>query len=72
MSINGLRKLLEEFPGSLDCVKSLYIKIRDMFFSILKDGSMDIGTPSAPPEKLYDAIIGAYDKAIGIAKVEGR
>ena len=72
MGVNGLRRLLEEFPGSLDCVKPLCIKIRDMFFPILKDGSMDIGTPSAPPEKLYDAIIGVYDKAIDIAKVEGR
>ena len=72
MSINGLRKLLEEFSNSLNCVKSLYIKTRDIFFSILKNGLIDIGTSSALPEKLYNAIIGAYNKAIGIAKVEDR
>ena len=72
MSVDGFKELLEEFPSSLDCVKPLCIKIRGMFFPILKDGSMDIGTPSAPPEKLYDAIIGAYDKAIDIATAEGK
>ena len=69
MSVNGFKGLLSEFPQAFDCVKPLCTKIRGILFPILKDGSMDIRTPSAPPEKLYDAIIGAYDKAIGIANI---
>ena len=33
---------------------------------------MDNGTPSALPEKVYDAIIGAYDSAVDVAKVKSR
>ena len=73
MGVVGFRELLEEFPDSFGCIKPLCTKIRGILFPILKDGSMDIGTPSDPPERLYDAIIRAYDDAIAdIAKVEGR
>ena len=69
MSVNGFRELLEEFPSSLDSVKLLCTNIRGILFPILKDGSMDIGTPLGPPEKLYDAVIAEYDTAIDIAKL---
>ena len=70
MYMGGLEFILCEFPQSFDCVKPLCRRIRSLLF--LDSGVLDIGTPSDPPEKLYDAIIEEYNEAIDIAKAEGR
>ena len=70
MRVDGLEFILCEFPQSFDCVKPLCQRIRSLLF--LDSGVLDIGTPSDPPEKLYDAIIEEYNKAIDIAKAEGK
>ena len=72
MSVNGFKGLLLEFPQALDYIKPTCTQIRTILFPILKDGSMDIGTSSGPPEELYDAIIGAFDDAIATAEGEGK
>lgn len=59
----GFEKILKEFPLALDCVKPLCGKIRGILFPYYKY-SVLTGTPPDPPEKLYDAIIGAFDNAI--------
>ena len=69
MSVHGFKELLEAFPSSLDRVKPFCNNISSILF---KDGSIDMRTPSDPPGKLYNAIIGAYDKAIDIAEAEGK
>ena len=68
MGVDGLKELLEEFPAVFDRVKLLCEEIRGILFPLLDNGTMFIGTPSDPPEKLYDPIIEAFDNAIaGIA-----
>ena len=68
MGVDGLKELLEEFPAVFDPVKPLCEEIRGILFPLLDTGAMFIGTPSDPPEKLYDPIIEAFDNAIaGIA-----
>jgi len=64
MSVNGFKKLLKEFPPVLDRVKPLCKEIRGILFPFLEDGALFTGTPSGPPEKLYDPIIEAFDNAI--------
>ncbi len=64
MSVNGFKKPLKEFPPVLDRVKPLCKEIRGILFPFLEDGALFTGTPSGPPEKLYDPIIEAFDNAI--------
>lgn len=64
MSVNGFKKPLKEFPPMLDRVKPLCKEIRGILFPFLEDGALFTGTPSGPPEKLYDPIIEAFDNAI--------
>ena len=68
MGVDGLGELLEEFPTAFNRVKPLCKEIRGILFPLLKDGTLFIGTPPDPPEKLYDPIIEAFDDALaGIA-----
>ena len=69
---SGFETVLSEFPPAFNIVKSLCRDLRDILFKPLEGGERNMGTPSDPPEKLYDAIIGAYDDAIDIAKAEDR
>lgn len=73
MRVDGLELILYEFPKSFDCVKPLCRSLRSLLFH---DSAVlyieDPSDPSDPPEKLYDAIIGEYNKAIDIAKAEGK
>ncbi len=72
MHSEGFKDILREFPRAFDCVKPLCWRIRGiLFLPLLEDGELNIGTPSDPPEKLYDAIIGAYDDAIADSKSRG-
>ena len=66
MLFDGLRELLEEFPAVFDCVKPLCEEIRGILFPLSENGTLFNGTPSDPPEKLYDPIIKAFDNAIPI------
>lgn len=64
MHAEGFKNILREFPRAFACVKPLCWKIRRiLFLPLSKDGELNIGTPSGPPEKLYDAIIEAFDEA---------
>ena len=68
MRIDQFDKILVEFPTVFDRVKPLCKAIRGKLFPPLEDGALSTGTPSDPPEKLYDSIIEAFDDAIaGIA-----
>lgn len=64
MGVFGFTELLEELPPVFDCVKPLCKEIRGVLFPVFEDGQLFKGTPSGPPEDLYDRIIGAFDKAI--------
>ncbi|KAL8673853.1 MAG: hypothetical protein Q9168_001718 [Polycauliona sp. 1 TL-2023] len=64
MHIDDFEKILNEFPTAFDHVKPLCEKMRGVLFPLLKDGALFTGTPSGPPEKLYDPIIEAFDIAI--------
>ena len=64
MPVDQFDNILKEFPQVFDRVKPLCKAIRGKLFPLLKDGALSIGTPSDPPEKLYDLIIEAFDNAI--------
>ena len=72
MHVDGFEDILSEFPQTFNCVKPLCWSIRDLLFRLTESGALNIGTPSDPPEKLYDAIIEAYDDAIDLVKAGGR
>ena len=57
MGVNGFEELLDEFSSAFDCVKPLCKEIRGVLFPLLEDGALFTGTPSGPPEKLYDSIL---------------
>ena len=63
MGGNAFKNLLKEFPPVLDCIKPLCEEIRQILFPP-HDGGLFLGTPPGPPEDLYNAIIGAFDKAL--------
>jgi len=62
MHIDGFEDILDEFPQAFNCVKPLCRNIRGILFPY-SEGLL-VGTPPGPPEKLYDAIIGAFDNAV--------
>lgn len=64
MSIDGLERIIAEFPEALDCVQSLCLKIRKILFPLDKNEKMNFGTPGGDPDQLYDPIIAAYDDAM--------
>ncbi|KAL7930335.1 serine/threonine-protein kinase Sgk2 [Trichoderma chlorosporum] len=64
MTVNGLERIMGEFPQSLDIVKPLCLRIRKVLFPMDKDGRMSFGTPAGDPGQLYALIITAYDEAI--------
>ena len=64
MHVDGFEDILNEFPLAFDYVKSLYEKIRGILFPLLEDGSLFTGTPSEPPEILYNPIIEVFDNTI--------
>ena len=64
MHIDGFEDILDEFPPAFDCVKHSCRKIRGILFPLLEDGALFNGTPSEPPEKLYNPIIEAFGNAL--------
>lgn len=62
MDANGIEDVLDEFPLAFDCVKPLCRKMRELLFPY--NNGLFVGTPPGPPEKLYEAIIDAFDEAI--------
>ena len=64
MGVNGFKQVLDEFPTAFDDLKPLCKKIRGILFPVLQDGALFTGTPSDPPEELYDPIIAAFEDAI--------
>ncbi|KAI0108709.1 serine/threonine-protein kinase Sgk2 [Nemania sp. FL0031] len=64
MTVNGLERIMREFPQSLDIIKPLCLRIRNVLFPFDKDLRMSFGTPAGDPGQLYAPIIEAYDEAI--------
>ncbi|GAB0135297.1 hypothetical protein EsDP_00003640 [Epichloe bromicola] len=64
MTVNGLERIMGEFPKSLDIVKPLCLRIRKILFPLDKDDRMNLGTPAGDPNQLYKPIIAAYDEVI--------
>jgi serine/threonine protein kinase len=64
MTVNGFEALLEEFPLEFDCVKPICREIRDTLFPYRNGNWLFTGTTEDPPEKLYNTIIDAFDRAI--------
>lgn len=62
MGVNGFKELLDEFPAAFDPTKPLCTAIRSILFPY--ENGLLIGTPSGPPETLYDPIIEAFDYTI--------
>ncbi|KAG8425902.1 hypothetical protein J3459_008594 [Metarhizium acridum] len=62
MTINGLERVMDEFPDIFDVVKPLCLKMRSIMFG--DTARLTIGTPSGDPDELYRAIITAYDEVI--------
>ncbi|KJZ69215.1 hypothetical protein HIM_11394 [Hirsutella minnesotensis 3608] len=66
MTVNGLERIMSEFPEALDVVKPLCLRIRKLLFPLDKDERMSFGTPAGDPGQLYKPIIAAYDEIINI------
>ncbi|TWU70914.1 hypothetical protein ED733_000409 [Metarhizium rileyi] len=64
MAVNGLKRIMNEFPEDLHVVKPLCLRIRKLLFPLDKDEGMIFGTPAGDPSQLYNAIIAAYGDAI--------
>ncbi|KAI1156562.1 serine/threonine-protein kinase Sgk2 [Nemania diffusa] len=62
MTVNGLERIMGEFPEALDVVKPLCLKIRSIMFG--DTARLSFGTPAGDPDQLYRPMIAAYDEAI--------
>ncbi|KAM4056518.1 kinase [Hirsutella rhossiliensis] len=64
MTVNGLERIMGEFPERFDIVKPLCLRIRKILFPLDEDERMSFGTPAGDPEQLYRPMIAAYDEAV--------
>ncbi|KAI0388264.1 hypothetical protein F5Y17DRAFT_248610 [Xylariaceae sp. FL0594] len=64
MTANSIKRIMGEFPRSLDVVKSLCLKIRKILFPMNEDEEISFGTPAGDPDQLYSPIIAAFDDAM--------
>ncbi|KAI0838871.1 serine/threonine-protein kinase Sgk2 [Hypoxylon sp. FL0890] len=64
MTVDGLEDIMGEFPGALDVVKPLCLRIRSIMFG--DAARLSFGTPTGDPDQLYRPIIAAYDEAISM------
>lgn len=64
MTVNGLERIMDEFPKALANVKPLCLKIRKILFPMDKDERTNFGTPAGNPNQLYRPVLAAYDEAI--------
>ncbi|KAJ8115636.1 hypothetical protein ONZ43_g4621 [Nemania bipapillata] len=62
MTVNGLERIMNEFPGSLEIAKALCLKLRTALFG--DSARLILGTPAGDPIQLYGPIIAAFDDAI--------
>lgn len=62
MMMNGLERIMGEFPDIFSVVKPLCLAIRSIMFGDAP--RLNIGTPAGDADQLYNAIIAAYDEAI--------
>uniref|UniRef100_A0A0B7K8U1 EKC/KEOPS complex subunit BUD32 n=1 Tax=Bionectria ochroleuca TaxID=29856 RepID=A0A0B7K8U1_BIOOC len=63
MTVDGMDEIMDEFPGPLDVVKPLCLKIRTILFG--NSARLVLGTPAGEPDELYEPIIAAYDDTVG-------
>ncbi|KAL7937847.1 serine/threonine-protein kinase Sgk2 [Trichoderma chlorosporum] len=68
MTINGLERIMNEFPDSFGVVKPLCLKIRSIMFG--DTARLNIGTPAGGSDQLYNAILAAYDETIDMLAKE--
>ncbi|KAJ4308018.1 hypothetical protein N0V84_012350 [Fusarium piperis] len=64
MTVNGLERIMDEFPKALADVKPLCMNIKRILFPLDRDGRTHFGTPVGDPKQLYEPILAAYDEAI--------
>ncbi|KAK7414093.1 hypothetical protein QQX98_007036 [Neonectria punicea] len=62
MTINGLNRIMDEFPTALVPLEPLCLRIRSILFG--DTARLAIGTPTGDPDQLYGPILAAYDEAI--------
>ncbi|KAI1169293.1 serine/threonine-protein kinase Sgk2 [Nemania serpens] len=62
MIINGLERIIGEFPEALNTVKPLCLRIRSIMFG--DTARLSLGTPTGDPDQLYRPMIAAFDEAI--------
>ena len=62
MTVNGLERIMSEFPQALDFMKPLCLSLRTILFG--DTARLVLGTPGGDPDQLYSPIIAAYNKAI--------
>ncbi|KAI1291672.1 serine/threonine-protein kinase Sgk2 [Xylaria venustula] len=62
MTVNRLESVMGEFPGALDVVKPLCLRIRSIMFG--DTARLSFGTPTGDPDQLYKPMIAAYDETI--------
>ncbi|KAL8938554.1 MAG: hypothetical protein Q9216_003822 [Gyalolechia sp. 2 TL-2023] len=60
MHVDLFERILDRFPGSLNRLKPLCRRLREILFSPLEHGALFLGTPESP-EILYDPMIEAFD-----------
>jgi hypothetical protein len=62
MTVNSLKRLMNEFPKELDIMKPLCLDFRKILFRDTAD--LFFGTPAGDPDQLYTPIIAAFDETI--------
>ncbi|KAI0798918.1 serine/threonine-protein kinase Sgk2 [Xylaria sp. FL0064] len=62
MTVNGVERIMGEFPRSLNNVKALCLKLRTALFG--DSARLVLGTPDGDPDHLYSPIIAAFDDII--------
>ncbi|OAA51794.1 serine/threonine-protein kinase Sgk2 [Metarhizium rileyi] len=62
MTVNGVERIMDEFPNACYAAKSLCLRIRSLLFG--DTARIMIGTPAGDPQRLYEAILTSFDEAI--------
>ena len=61
--LTGSRIFWKKFPAAFDGVKPLCRELRSIWFSLTRDGELDLATP-ANPNTLYNPFIKAFERLI--------
>ena len=62
MTVNGLERIMGEFPKAFGPIEPLCLRTRSLLFG--DTARMRLGTPTEDPERLYSAVLSAFDEAI--------